>query len=101
MADSKSYLIISSTPKPDNQEQLHSYLSQAMPLAMAAGGKPIGRYVTTKQLVGEGGPTLVAVVEFPDEKSITDMMASAEFTALADLRNAVFENLDMVICAEM
>ncbi len=101
MAGSKAFLIISSTPKSGKEELLHSYLSQAMPLAMAAGGTPVGRYVATKQLLGEGGPTLVAIVEFADAQSINDMMSSAEFGALGDLRNEVFEQLDMVICNEM
>ena len=101
MAEPKSYLIISSIPKPGKEELLHSYLSQAMPLAMAAGGVPVGRYVATKQLMGEGGPTLIAAVEFADEQAISDMVASAEFVALGGLRDEVFDRLDMIICKAM
>ena len=101
MSDSKSYLLISSIPKPGREELLHSYLSQAMPLAMAAGGVPVGRYMATKQLVGEGGPTLIAAVEFADAKSISDMVDSPEFAALGDLRDEVFERLDMITCKAM
>ncbi len=101
MPDSKAYLLISSIPKPGKEQQLHSYLSQAMPLAMAAGGTPVGRYVATKQLMGKGGPTLVAIVEFSEAKAITDMIASSAFVALGELRDEVFEQLDLVICKEM
>lgn len=101
MAASKAYLVISSIPKSGKEDLLHSYLSQAMPLAMAAGGAPVGRYVATKQLIGEGGPTLIAVVEFTDEQAISDMVASPEFVALAGLRDEVFERLDMITCAAM
>jgi len=101
MADSKAYLVISSIPKPGKKDLLHNYLSQAMPLAMAAGGVPVGRYGAVQQVIGENGPTLTAVVEFADGQAISDMVASAEFVALGDLRDEVFERLDMIICAAM
>ncbi len=101
MEESKAYLVISSIPKPGKEELLHSYLSQAMPLAMKAGGVPVGRYVATKQLLGESGPTLIATVEFADEQAISNMMASPEFVVLGGLRGEVFERLDMIICKAM
>ena len=101
MADPKAFLLISSIPKPGKQDMLHNYLSQAMPLAMAAGGVPVGRYVATEQLIGEGGPTLIAVVEFGDAQAISTMVASPEFVAFGRLRDEVFDRLDMIICTAM
>jgi uncharacterized protein (DUF1330 family) len=101
MADAKSYLVISALAKAGMQEKLHNYLSQAMPLAMAAGGKPTGRFMATEQLVGEGGPNIIATLEFADDQAIKGMVESAEFAGLAELRNEVFEHLDMIICKAM
>jgi uncharacterized protein (DUF1330 family) len=57
--------------------------------------------MATRQLVGEGGPTLIATLEFAAAKSIADMVASPEFVALGGLRDEVFDRLDMIICAAM
>ncbi len=101
MADTKSYLVISAIAKAGMQEKLHSYLSQAMPLAMAAGGKPTGRFMATQQLVGVDGPNIIATLEFANDQAIIGMVESAEFVALSGLRNEVFERLDMIICKAM
>ena len=101
MDDAKSYLVISAIATEGKQEALQNYLSQAMPLAMAAGGEPTGRYVATQQLVGEGGPTIITTLEFADAEAITKMVESPEFVALGGLRDEVFDRLDMIICAAM
>lgn len=101
MTDSPTFLIITAIPNPEKMEAVQAYLSQIMPVLVAAGGKPVGRYRVTNQLVGEGGPKMMALLEYSDEKSITDMIDSEAFTALADLRGDAFLQLDLMVSSPM
>lgn len=101
MSDTAAFLIMTAIPNPDKMEVVQAYLSQIMPVLMAGGGKPVGRYRVTNQIVGEGGPKMVALFEFSDEKSIADMIAGDAFNALADLREDAFLQLNLMASAPM
>ncbi|MFT5865505.1 MAG: hypothetical protein ACI82I_001239 [Gammaproteobacteria bacterium] len=101
MTDAPVFLIITSIPNPEKMEAVQAYLSQVMPVLMAAGGKPVGRYRVTNQIVGGNGPKMVALLEYPDEKSITDMIAGDAFTALAGLREDAFLELNLMVSSQM
>ncbi len=57
----------------------------------------LARYRITNQIVGEGGPEMMALLEFSDEKSIADMVEGEAFTALADLREEAFLQLNLMV----
>jgi uncharacterized protein (DUF1330 family) len=101
MNDTPVFLIINSIPNPEKMESVQAYLSQIMPVLMAGGGKPVGRYRVTSQVVGEGGPKMVALLEFPNEQSITDMINGDSFTALAPLRDEAFLQLSLMVSSSM
>ena len=101
MTDTSAFLIISAIPNPEKMEQVQSYLSQIMPVLVSGGGKPLGRYRVTNQVVGEGGPKMMALLEYPDEKSITDMVNDEAFVALADLRSEAFLQLNLMVSSPM
>jgi uncharacterized protein (DUF1330 family) len=101
MPDAPTFLIITAIPNPDKMESVQAYLSQVMPVLMAAGGKPVGRYRVTRQIVGEGGPKMMALLEYPNEQSITDLVDAEAFIALADLRNEAFSQLDLMVSSPM
>jgi len=101
MTDSPAFLIINAVPNPQKMEQVQAYLSQIMPVLVSGGGKPIGRYRVTNQLIGKGGPKMMALLEYPDEKSIADMINGEAFVALADLREQAFLQLDLLVSSQM
>ncbi len=53
MTDTSAFLIINAIPNPEKMEQVQSYLSQIMPVLVSGGGKPLGRYRVTNQVVGK------------------------------------------------
>jgi len=101
MTDSSIFLIINATPNPEKMPAVQSYLSQIMPVLTGAGGKPVGRYRVTKQFLGESGPKMMALLEFPNEESVTDMINGEAFAALADLRTEAFAKLDLMVSSPM
>ena len=50
MTDTPAFLIITAIPNPEKMEAVQTYLSQIMPVLVAGGGKPVGRYSVTNQL---------------------------------------------------
>jgi len=101
MANTPVFLIITAIPNPEKMEAVQSYLSQIMPVLVAAGGKPVGRYRVTNQLIGGGGLKMMALLEYPDEKGITDMIAGEAFTSLTDLREQAFAQLNLMVSSPM
>ena len=101
MTDSNAFLIITATPNPEKMEAVQAYLSQVMPVLAAGGGKPVGRFQVTNQLIGQDGPKMMALLEYPDEMSITDTIDGEPFAALADLRKEAFLQLNVMIGSAM
>jgi uncharacterized protein (DUF1330 family) len=101
MSDIPAFLVITSTPNPEKMNELQSYLHQVMPVLMSGGGKPVGRYKVTEQVVGQDGPKTVAVLEYPSAQAIKDVISGDGFNALNALRAEVFLRLDLMICEAM
>ena len=101
MTEEKVFLIISAIPNPDNMEGFQLYLSKIMPIIMSNGGKIVGRYKTIEQLMGEGGPKVTAMVEFPSAETVKKMIAGDEFNALKELRAETFKKMDLMLSAAM
>jgi uncharacterized protein (DUF1330 family) len=78
-----------------------TYLESIMPVFGKNGGKPIARYKAVEQLMGEQGPEMVALIEFPSRDTIKSMISSNDFKALDDLRQRAFKKLNLIICDEM
>ena len=101
MSDTSAYLVVTSIPNPDKQEQLQKYASQVMPLLIKGGGEPVARYSVNEQLGGEGGPKAIGVIKFPNAQAIKDVFATDEFKALADLRDEAVIRVDQMICSAL
>ncbi len=50
-----------------------------MPILMAGGGKLVGRYKITEQLVGDDGPKLMAILEYPNAHAVNDLIDGEAF----------------------
>ena len=101
MENNKPMLIINAIADKQNAGELQQYLGSVMQIFLKHGGKPVGRYKTIEPLSGEDSPEMVAILEFPDATAIRDMVNGDEFMALADMRERVFNKLNMLICGSM
>ena len=98
MSDAKTYLPINTIPNPENMAGFQLYLSKIIPIFQNAGGKSLGRYKTTEQVMGTSGIKASAVFEFPSPEAIKEMLAGEEFTALNQLRSEAYKKVDLLIC---
>ncbi|MFT5723245.1 MAG: hypothetical protein ACI9JN_000354 [Bacteroidia bacterium] len=98
MSDNKATLVITAMINKANMTELPSYLEQVQPIFVKNGAKPIGRYKKVLDIVGVDNPEIISMTEFDDAETITAMVQSEDFTALADLRSRVFSKLNMIIC---
>jgi uncharacterized protein (DUF1330 family) len=97
MENGKSYLVINNIVNPENKEKLPLYMQQTLAIFKKHGGNPSAMYKTSEQILGEGGPHSIAVIEFPDAEAIKSAFASEEFKAMAEMRESTFKRLDAMI----
>ncbi|MFY0690054.1 MAG: DUF1330 domain-containing protein [Cyclobacteriaceae bacterium] len=97
----KVFLVISVSVNTENKAELPDYLGSIMEVFKENRGTPIGRYKTTSKLVGEGSPDLIAIISFPDSEVIEDMLNSDEYKKLEQLRERVFEKLNMIVTNQL
>ena len=93
----RSVLVISAIVNQEHATELQDYLGQVMQIFQKFGGKPISRFKTVENLLGEESPEMLAVLEFPDDVTIKDMVRSNDFIRLSELRQRVFSKLNMII----
>ncbi len=99
MSAKQTYIIINAIPNMEEMESFQTYLSKIVPIFMNNGGKMLGRYKTTEQVMGNGGIKACAVFEFPSAQAIKDMVASEAFNELNELRNKAYtQEVDLMIC---
>lgn len=101
MSENKAVLVINAIVNKENMAEVPGYLGQVMQIFGKNQGKPIGRYKTVEQLLGEDSPEMVAIIEFPSASVIHDMVNGDDFQSLSDLRARVFRKLNMVTCTSM
>lgn len=72
-------------------EKLKSYSVAAASTVAAYGGEVLARGTFAGALLGEGRPHITGVMRFPSDESIQSWFASADYQALASLRDAAGE----------
>jgi uncharacterized protein (DUF1330 family) len=102
MTESKTFLIVNAIPNTEDMDSFQSYLSQIVGIFKQFGGNGMQRWKTIEQVMGKGGIKAIAVFEFPSPQSIKDMMESAEFNALNELRKKAYkQDVDLMICESL
>jgi uncharacterized protein (DUF1330 family) len=101
MEDRKTFLVITAIVNKQNIAEVPEYLGSVMKIFGQNGGKPVGRYKTINTLVGEESPEMIAIIAFPDDQKIKEMMNSKDFENLGELRSRVFDKLNLVLCLEL
>ncbi len=100
--ENKTYLIVNAVPNTDDLPSFQSYLSQIVEIFKQYGGGSMQRWKTIEQVMGQGNIKAMAVFEFPNAKSIKEMIAGPEFNALNELRKKAYkQEVDLMICQGM
>jgi len=89
------YMIIESKVK--NPEQYQQYLSQVPKIVAKHGGRYLARGSEITRIIGDWKPERLIILEFPSETNIREWLASAEYRAIAPLRDAGAEMRAVVI----
>ena len=100
-AEQHSYLVINAIVNKENKAELPDYLDKTLQVFKANGGKPIGKYKAIQSLGGEDSPEMIAIIAFPGDQKIKDMLKSKDFKNLGELRSRVFDKLNLVLCSEL
>lgn len=97
---SKTFLIVNAIPNTEDMSSFQTYISQIVEIFKMFGASNMQRFKTSEQLMGKGGIKAIAVFEFPSAQSIKDMIASADFKSLNELRRKAYkQEVDLMICA--
>lgn len=100
-AEQYSYLVINAIVNKENKAELPEYLDKTLQVFKANGGKPIGKYKAIQSLGGEESPEMIAIIAFPSDQKIKDMLKSKDFKNLGELRSRVFDKLNLILCSEL
>jgi uncharacterized protein (DUF1330 family) len=71
-----------------NEEKLNQYLQAVRPLASQRGAEMKYMAKFSKEITETPNHDMLVVVEFPDEKSVTDLFESEEYQKLIPTREA-------------
>ena len=99
--DKRTYLVITAIINKEHFAEVPVYMKEVVRIFAENGGKPLGRYKTIEKLSGDGAPETMAILEFSNQQTIDDMIDSEEYKSLADVRERIFDQLNMVICEDM
>lgn len=93
-------MIALATVNTEAKDKAAAYSEGVKPVLMQYGGKPVGRYPLTEQLVGEHAANVLLQVEFESVDAIKAFLGSDEYQALIPLREAGFLSMQIYASAE-
>ena len=85
------------TVNPQNKEKAAEYSEGVKPLLGEFGGKPVGRYPISAQLVGKHAANVLLQVEFPAITDVMTFLDSPAYKALIPLREAGFDSMQIYV----
>ena len=94
----KKALVINAIPDTTQFDAVIKYFAQLYAIFQKHGATDIQKLRTSEQILGDGGVTATAVVEFPNEKAIRDAFDSDAFRALNSAHEKLYELFDVRIC---
>lgn len=96
----KSTLIVTAAPNPNEMESVQSYLKEVMPLLIKAGGQLVKRLKVSDVI--HGSPSgMVLVMDFESDAAITTLFSSDEYATLIPVRDKGFKETNILITQEM
>lgn len=98
--NTKTTLIVTATPNPNEMESVQNYLQGVLPLLMGAGGQLVKRLKVNKVI--NGNPSgMILVMDFESDQVITALFESDEYAALIPVRDQGFKEMNILISNEM
>lgn len=94
LAMSTVTLSIVATINPAEKAALTEYVTGLGPLYQKVGAKSVGKYKISKTIFGEGSPSLVSIMQFPNEAAVDAVFNSPEYALLMPLRDRAFLSVD-------
>ena len=98
--DSKTTLVVTAIPNPNEMESVQEYLQAVLPLFMGAGGKLVKRLKLDKVILGNPSG-MVLVMDFESAEAITAFFESDEYAALIPTRDRGFAEMNILLTNEM
>lgn len=95
--EKSSVLIINAIVNKENAAELPGYLDGVMQVFGKNGGKPVARFKTVENLLGDETPEMTAIIEFSNAEVIREIVNGEDFMALSELRARVFSKLNMLV----
>lgn len=93
----KVNLTIVATINPNGKKELSHYLEKTEILYKKVNAKPIYKFKITKTLIGEQAPSIVSIIEFPNNNSLNDVFESNAYKELIPTREKAFSKLEAYI----
>ena len=91
-------LVIDVAPKLERFDEVVAYFAQLVSIFEKFGATGIRKLRRREQLLGDTEIKATAIVDFPDEESIKDAFSSAEFAALENAHEILYETISVRIC---
>lgn len=88
-------LVISAVINKENKAKLPEYLGKMKEVFKEFEGTPVGKYKRISIIDGDATPEMIAIIEFPNQEAITNMIESDSYQGLSDLRESVFSELSL------
>ena len=98
--ESKSTLVVTAVPNPDEMESVQEYLQAVLPLFLGAGGTLVKRLKVDEVVLGKPSG-MVLVMDFDSAEAITTLFNSDEYTALIPVRDRGFKEMSIFSTLEM
>ena len=95
---SEKLLVIDVAPKMDRFDEVIKYFAKLSAIFEAFGATRIQKLRTREQLMGDTAVKATAIVNFPDAEAIKNVFSSAEFAALENAHEILYETFSVRIC---
>ncbi|MFV2039444.1 MAG: DUF1330 domain-containing protein [Acidimicrobiales bacterium] len=94
-------LIAVTTSREGHNDDLRSYVDQAVPMLLGAGGQVVKRLAVTDVVAGGSKAANVLVMDFPDAQTVRAVFDSDGYKALIPVRDRAFEHIDILITEDL
>ncbi|OEK00408.1 hypothetical protein BFP97_02265 [Roseivirga sp. 4D4] len=93
--DSKTTLIVTSTPNMTQQESLKTYVEGVMPMLLELGGKVVKRSKIDTTYLGDPTFTHLLIMDFPSKEALVEMFDGEEYQKLVWIRDKAFSQISI------
>ena len=96
----KSTLVVTTIPNPNEMESVQSYLQGVMPLLIKSGGQLVKRLKVSDVI--NGNPSgMVLIMDFESGDAIKTLFSSDDYAKLIPIRDKGFKEMNILTTSEM